>query len=255
MHKEFWREVKAQYEAGDKNIYKLYCKLGRVYAVGYGTLLSEWRHVAPKHNGLPEPCNPTFNYPEHEVLIALSHLTNSYVPKFKPGDMVKARYSLVTGVIRSIINIDGSLRYVVFLLPGCIVHSFSCEEDIDVNFTLVESTAPPRVNNTPNVEDEELDTPVSSTPVTGVTPMHDFNTKNPPLLIPTGLLNSVLMTPSQALALKIAGWGVNTIKYTGIGLWYLVKFSPVLTAAAVAIPQTRPSVLMAGSQLLAWFAK
>ena len=85
--------------------------------------------------------------------------------------------------------------------------------------------------------------------------MNNYNDKNSPLLIPTGLLNSVLMTPSQALALKLAGWGVTTIKYTGIGLWYLIKFSPVLTAAAVAIPQTRPSVLMAGSQLLAWFAK
>ena len=74
-------------------------------------------------------------------------------------------------------------------------------------------------------------------------------------LKPGPVTRVVELTPSQHLALKLAGWGVNTIKYTGIGLWYLVKFSPVLTAAAVAIPQTRPSVLMAGSQLLAWFAK
>ena len=250
MHKEFWREVKAQYEAGDKNIYKLYCKLGRVYAVGYGTLLSEWRHVAPNHHGLPEPCNPKYNYLEHEVLSALSHLTDSYVPKFKPGDVVRAGFSKIPMTIKSIKLYDGVLHYVVDWEPrGC---HYKCETDIDVHFSLVE---PPALASKYKVGDE-LDNPVvSSTPVTGVTPMNNYNDKNSPLLIPTGLLNSVLMTPSQALALKIAGWGVNTIKYTGIGLWYLVKFSPVLTAAAVAIPQTRPSVLMAGSQLLAWFAK
>ena len=331
MNKEFWREVKQLYEAGEKSIFKLHRCIGRKHQVDYTTALGEWCKVQPKHTGLPETNSHNWDYPESEVLPVLNYLADSYVPKFKVGDKIVNPTSGNTAKVlavgphpanctpayhlqypngvywfcsrddvdnkyrlqqEEVHPVPGQPKYKVgqwfqsknksdkwaasyaqvreVLSTGCMLNYYDstgklldeCHVCIIMEVCGYETPIPepsfpkpvttPRVNNTPNAEDEESDV----TPVTAVSSTPVVPTEEPMFTLKPGpVTRMVELTPSQHLALKIAGWGVNTIKYTGIGLWYLVKFSPVLTAAAVAIPQTRPSVLMAGSQLLAWFAK
>lgn len=67
--------------------------------------------------------------------------------------------------------------------------------------------------------------------------------------------STLQVTPSQRQALRILFGGWTAARWSAWLLWQTVKFSPVLTGVAVALPQTRPAVLNFVAQMLQYMAK
>lgn len=66
--------------------------------------------------------------------------------------------------------------------------------------------------------------------------------------------HTLQVTDSQHRVLRVLFGAAGAARCAAIGAWWIIKLSPILTGAAIALPQTRPSVLNGVAQVLQYFA-